>query len=175
MKAVGAVLFVVAFVVSGCGSVAPEQLPGSWQLAYQESFTKTKYGETKSEREVPIEESVAYVFNQGEMTIPGRNSQPIYQGTYQLDGSNLVVQGKDQSHYEFKINELNDDTLKLEKKTEQGELEERLVLTFKRMGGYSGNDMVNSGQYGPQNPAQNPGYSPGAMSPRVSAPKGPNV
>lgn len=170
MKAVAAVLFVVACVVSGCGStVAPEQLPGSWQLARQESFTKTKYGESKSEREVPIEESYAYVFNQGEMTIPGRNAQPVYQAKYQLEGSNLIVSGHDKSHYEFQINELNDETLKLEKKTEQGDSEERIVLTFKRMGGYNGNGMVNNQPNGPQNPNS---YAPNTQSPGVSAPKG---
>lgn len=137
MKLLAVAVVVLSFLF-GCGDVQTERLPGSWQLTRQEVHSKTKFGESLVDNNVPDESSFLYVFQDGQMSIP--NS---YQGTYQLDGSQLTILGSDGTNFEFAIQELNEDTLKLEKKTEQGETEEKIVLTFKRVGGFTQPGVVN--------------------------------
>jgi len=140
MKAVVAIALASLLVFSGCGKIQSEKLPGSWELTRHEAYFKSKAGESHTEKEVSHDESFLYVFDQGKMYIPGRNAKPVYQASYQLDGDKLVLQGQDQTTYDFKINELGEDKLKLEKKSQQGETEERIVLTFNRIGGFNNRD-----------------------------------
>lgn len=168
MKAVVALALASLLVFSGCGSsVQAEKLPGTWQLKRQEAYFKSKTGESRTEKEVPTEDSFLYVFDQGKMYIPGKNSQAVYQASYRQDGDKLQINGNDKSAYEFKIEELNDDTLKLEKKTEQGEIEDRIVLTFQRIGGLNNSGVVNRPNENYGAPQQPYNAAPGN---RVSAP-----
>ncbi len=157
MKAVAVSLFLISFIV-GCGSVQSEKLPGSWQLARQEAFLKSKMDESHSEREIPKTESFFYVFDQNSLSVPAANGQSLFQASYRLDGKNIIVQGKDGSYVEFEIQELNDETLKIEKKTKQGDREDRLILTFKRVGSLPNSGVVNPSNdknTGPLSPSSN--------------------